>query len=63
VQIITNYAGRDDDPEFLPFFEMAEKTQTLILIQPDLRRLQRSQQILFANLISLPMETTTAAAC
>jgi len=65
VQIITNYAGRDlDDPEFLPFFEMAEKTQTLILIHPDLRQgFSALNKYYLQNLIGLPVETTTAAAC
>ena len=65
VQIITNYAGRDlDDPEFLPFFEKAEETQTLILIHPDLRAGSSGlNRYYLQNLIGLPMETTTAAAC
>jgi len=65
VQIITNYAGRDlDDPEFLPFFEKAEETQMLILIHPDLRAgFGALNRYYLQNLIGLPMETTTAAAC
>jgi len=65
VQIITHYAGRDlDDPAFLPFFEMAEKTQTLILIHPDLRAgFGDLNRYYLQNLIGLPVETTTAAAC
>lgn len=64
VQIITNYAGRDlDDPEFLPFFERAEKLQTLILIHPDLRTGLNSSlnKYYLQNLIGLPVETTIAA--
>lgn len=65
VQIITNYAGRDlDDPEFLPFFERAEQLQTLILIHPDLRAgFSDLNRYYLQNLIGLPVETTTAAAC
>ena len=65
VQIITNYAGRDlDDPEFLPFFERAEQLQTLILIHPDLRAgFSSLNRYYLQNLIGLPVETTTAAAC
>jgi aminocarboxymuconate-semialdehyde decarboxylase len=64
VQIITNYAGRDlDDPEFLPFFERAEKLQTLILIHPDLRSGLNSsfKKYYLQNLIALPVETAIAA--
>ena len=64
VQIITNYAGRDlDDPEFLPFFERAEKLQTLILIHPDLRAGLGSSftKYYLQNLVGLPVETTIAA--
>jgi aminocarboxymuconate-semialdehyde decarboxylase len=65
VQIITNYGGRDlDDPEFLPFFERAEELQTLILIHPDLRvGFNNLNKYYLQNLIGLPVETTTAAAC
>lgn len=65
VQIITNYAGRDlDDPEFLPFFERAEALQTLVLIHPDLRAgFSSLNRYYLQNLIGLPVETTTAAAC
>jgi aminocarboxymuconate-semialdehyde decarboxylase len=65
VQVITNYSGRDlDDPEFLPFFEKAEETQTLILIHPDLRAgFSDLNRYYLQNLIGLPVETTTAAAC
>ncbi len=65
VQIITNYAGRDlDDPEFLPFFEKAEQTQTMILIHPDLRAgFNTLNRYYLQNLIGLPVETTTATAC
>lgn len=64
VQIITNYAGRDlDDPEFLPFFERAEKLQTLILIHPDLRTgfNDSLNKYYLQNLVGLPVETTIAA--
>ena len=65
MQVITNYSGRDlDDPEFLPFFEKAEETQTLILIHPDLRAgFSDLNRYYLQNLIGLPVETTTAAAC
>jgi aminocarboxymuconate-semialdehyde decarboxylase len=65
VQIITNYGGRDlDDPEFLPFFERAEELQTLVLIHPDLRAgFNDLNKYYLQNLIGLPVETTTAAAC
>jgi aminocarboxymuconate-semialdehyde decarboxylase len=65
VQIITNYGGRDlDDAEFLPFFERAEKFQTMILIHPDLRAGFNGsfKSYYLQNLIGLPVETTTAAA-
>ncbi len=65
VQIITNYAGRDlDDPEFLPFFERAAELETLVLIHPDLRAgFSTLNKYYLQNLIGLPVETSTAAAC
>ncbi|HWP56605.1 MAG TPA: amidohydrolase family protein [Candidatus Acidoferrales bacterium] len=64
VQILSNTSGRDlDDPEFLPFFEKAEETETLILVHPNVRgSISRLNKYYLQNLIGNPFETSLAIA-
>jgi aminocarboxymuconate-semialdehyde decarboxylase len=62
VQILTNVNGRElSEPEYAPFWAMAEKTGALVVIHPNgFTHGERFRRFYFSNVIGNPLETTIA---